>query len=262
MVLLGLSSGVLLGGCGKVLPGEYRLILPGLPPLWQAILGKPRWRLEWINPAGMAERFEGPEEAIPPLALPEEWPNPVLAYPYWPEWDLSPGVLRPAGAIFPFDVESGARLRLSWEAGVEAGFYFELARAAARSTAAARSPDRFNWPRFRALLAGEDIPQQVRADPWLVDWAALAVRTVETGWDRRRVRLPETASLDLVIPHDGPWVGSSPFAAVENWDAGQSVTLEAGGNIDTYLSSGGMLRYGRGAWMWIPWPAPLFPGYF
>jgi hypothetical protein len=177
--------------------------------------------------------------------------------------------MRPAGAILPFDAESGARLRLSWEAGVDAWLYFELVRAVSAVTTAAagdeaatggeavakaagRSPDRFDWPRFRALLHSEDIGEPIRADPWRADWETLAARTVASGWDRRRIRLPETAPLTLVIPHDGPWIGSSPFADTENWEAGEQVTLEAGKNIDTYLSSGGMLRYAKGAWMWIP----------
>jgi hypothetical protein len=255
-----------LTACGKpLIPGAYPVILPDLPPSWEELLGPPQWRLEWIDPTGRPRRFEGPPADIPAPDLLQEWVNPVLAYPFWPEREILPGLMRPAGALFPLDVE-GSALRLSWEAAPDAWFYQALQAAFGAAAAAAeeaavmgaavveaavveaaargtsRRPEYFDWPRFRELRQGPDIPPEIREDPWLADWKAVAVQTVQSGFDRRRIRLPEPAELWVRLPGDGPWVGNSPFAAARPWAAGERVNLEAVAGIRAYLSPGGILR--------------------
>ena len=102
-------------------------VLPELPRHWKEILGEPRWRLEWIGGEGSWLEWEGNREA-PEFSLSQEWTSPVLAWPFWPARDLLPGMMRPAGALFPWDA-AGDRLKLSWEGGPVALFWKELAQA-------------------------------------------------------------------------------------------------------------------------------------
>jgi hypothetical protein len=246
---------VLISCKGPIISPSYRIVLPALPLAWEMVLGPPLWRLEWLAPDGRLRSREGPEAALPEADLPAEWASPVLAYPFWPDRGLLPGCMRPAGAIAPFDAE-GSGLRLSWEAGPEAWFYRALAQGAAAAGSLpsdGRSPDRFNWPRFRDLLRNGDIPPEIRADPWLADWEDIAVYTVQSGFDRRRVKARPREPAAIIIPCPGPWAGASPFTEIRLWEAGETVRVEATVDADTLVSPGGVLRYNRDGVVWIPW---------
>ncbi|MDR2070757.1 MAG: hypothetical protein LBP81_05000 [Treponema sp.] len=240
-----------------VIPSSYRMVLPALPPAWEAILGPPWWRIEWFGPDGRLCSDEGPASGFPEVSLPAEWASPVLAYPFWPGLGLSPGRMRPAGALAPFDVQRG-ELLLTWEAGPEARFYRSLAAAvfsggSLSGTAAERRPDRFDWPRFRNLLRSGDVPPEIRSDPWLADWDRIAAKTVQSGFDRRRIQARSREPLGVSVPWPGPWAGSSPFEEVRHWEAGETVTVEAAAEADTLISPGGMLRYNVNGTIRIPW---------
>jgi hypothetical protein len=256
-----ISPVLILAACGDpAIPPAFRLDLPDLPPAWEAVLGPPHWKIEWFTPDGRLRSREGSAGALPEVEIAAEWASPVLAYPFWPEHGLLPGVMRPAGAIAPFDAD-GPRLRLSWEAGPEARFYRALASALSVEAASAgglsaavekRRPDRFDWPRFRDLLRNGDIPPEIRADPWLADWDAAAARTVQSGFDRRRIQPRPREPINLEVPWPGPWAGSSPFAEIRHWKAGETVTVDAGEEADTLVSPGGVLRYNRDGVIRIP----------
>ncbi|MDR2741691.1 MAG: hypothetical protein LBB98_06000 [Treponema sp.] len=255
--LLPLSLAFAFFACREpVIPPSCRIVLPALPPAWEAILGPTRWRVEWFNPDGHLRSGEGPASTLPEADLPAEWASPVLAYPFWPERGLAPGFMRPAGAIAPFDIENG-RIILTWEAGPEAWFYRALTAAYNAAelpvAAAGRRPDRLDWPRFRTLLRSGDIPPEIREDPWLADWDTIAEKTVQSGFDRRRIRARSFEPLIMSVPWPGPWAGSSPFAEVRLWEAGETVTVEAVTEADTLISSGGMLRYNSKGAIRVPW---------
>jgi len=241
---------ILLAACGSG-PGRsaYRPHLPVIPGCWQEILGEPHWRLEWIGEEGVWKDWEGPAGSEPPLLSPVvEWTTPVLAWPFWPEAGLSPGVMRPGGALFPWDARDGS-LRLSWEGGVDAVFWKELA-AADRSSEASqgRLPWYFDWQRFRKLLESGDVPDELRRDPWLADWREIAGKTVESGFDRRRIvsrRLTEVAVPGL----DGSWVGASPFTPPLEAPPGGPLVLMAAAAPDTWVSLTGVLRCSTLGWV-------------
>jgi len=186
-----------------------------------------------------------PEKGSAAIYLPGTMATPVLALPFWPEKGIAPGIFRPAGAIFPFDV-SGNRLILSWQGGVDAIFFMELARAT-NSPSGARLPWNFNWPRFRRLFDDPALNAEIRADPWLADWPSIATRTVQSGFDRRRL-VPE-ARTNLELPLDpGPWVGSSPFATPLAFEA--KPIFPTRGTADTWVSARGILRANTETWLW------------
>ena len=229
---------------------SYRPALPELPEHWKEIPGQPCWRLEWIDGNGKWREWEGKSEA-PDLHLGQEWTSPVLAWPFWPAMDLLPGYMRPAGALFPWDVSSG-NLILSWEGGVEAFFWKELAHAE-KSTAGAegRLPWYFDWPRFRELLATGNIPENVRLDPWLPDWKSIAQRTVKSGFDRRRI--VSRTFTGIVIPGlDGRWAGSSPFAPPLDVPEGCQLYIKASDTPDVWVSREGILKCSTSGWVLVP----------
>jgi hypothetical protein len=243
---------VLMAGCSDGLnQASYRPLLPALPPYWQEILGEPHWRLEWLGKEGAwQEREAPPGSALPAIPLIGEWTTPVLAWPFWPERNLAPGVMKPSGALFPWDA-SGGELKLSWVGGVDAVFWKELALAD-RSTPAAdgRLAWYFDWPRFRRLFEGDNIPEAIRQDPWLADWRDIGRRTVQSGFDRRRI-VARTFS-ELAIPGlDGYWIGSSPFSKPLEGAPGGHLLLNVTDAPDTWVSSGAVLRCSTAGWVLV-----------
>jgi hypothetical protein len=245
MILLCLTA--LFSACtASPLPPSYRPCLPALPSAWKTLLGEPNWRLEWINGDGGKKMWEGGTRP-PELSLIQEWSSPVIAWPYWPEKGLFPGEMKPAGAIFPWDV-SGGDIILSWPAGVDAFFWRELAagdRGVSKGTP--RVPWYFDWERFRELMQSADLAEAVRADPWKADWRTIAKKTLESGFNRSRlVPYPVT---DIVIPHlGGLWIGASPFSLPLDFPSCGPMSLPAGERVETWVSAAGVLRCGAEAW--------------
>ena len=240
---------VLLACCDDgPIPSSCRPVMPELPRHWKEILGEPNWHLEWIGEDGSWEKWDAsPGTEVPGLSLPVEWTTPVLAWPFWPALDLPPGVMCPAGALFPWDGRD--RLALSWRGGVDAFLWKELASAErATDAAGGRLPWYFDWPRFRELMESENVPAAVRGDPWLADWEAVAAKTVQSGFDRRRI-VSHKFSL-LAIPNlDGRWAASSPFAPPVEASGDGLLVLNVSANVDTWVSSDGILKCSTSGWV-------------
>jgi hypothetical protein len=234
-----------LAGCREAFPTRYSLELPQVPETWVSLLGKPWWRIEWVTSGGERRKCDiapwGQIEIEPPLT----WTNAVIAWPWWPEHSLIPGFFRPAGCLFPYDTGSGT-LRLSWEAGPDAVFYWEMAYANGGN--ALRVPSNFDWPRFRELFKTDALNEAVRNDPWLANWRYIAEKTVESGFDRRRL-VPE-ASVSLNIPvSGGPWYGTSPFSEPLSFSRGENPLFPVRPGVNVWVSSEGILRCNGKAWV-------------
>ena len=232
-------------GCGESLvDSRYLLVLPKLPDSWETILGSPHWQLEWINDTGNKEtRIVQDNQEI---TLPQTWASAVAALPFWPEKNIGPGLFKPAGAIFPHDV-SGKTLILSWQGGVDAFLFGEFAKIAGES-AASRMPWNFNWPRFRLLFDDPALNAEVRADPWLADWSSIAERTVQSGFDRRRLVPEDRSSLSIPVA-PGPWISTSPFAAPLFFEGTPIFPVKTA--ADTWVSAEGLLRCNSETWIFI-----------
>jgi hypothetical protein len=246
------SAGTLVS-CGSPLEEGSYALFPRNPPLQAGLLGEPHWRLEWYDAAGNIAYAElyGQDGAEMDIFLP--WPSPVLAWPYWPEREIVPGLFYPAGGIYPFDV-SGETLALSWEGGVEANFYRELALAQGTSGAKAeRAPRYFDWPRFRTLLR-ESSAEELQGDPWLADWKGIAESTARSGFRRTLIKRESRTVTGVLIPHDGPWLGASPFREAENWEEGQEMLLALSSRPEIYVCPGGILSLSAAVRLWKPFP--------
>ena len=235
-------------GCGEsLLDSRYALELPELPDAWEAVLGSPSWQVEWVSDKGRKERIT--VQGSTAIFLPQTWASAVLALPFWPEKGIGPGIFRPAGAIFPFDA-SGGTLVLSWQGGIDAYLFWELAQIAGNGGAAGiRMPHNFNWPRFRGLFADPSLNADVRADPWLADWNNIAARIVQSGFDRRRL-VPEARTSLQVPVGPGPWVGTSPFTAPLLFEGIPAFPVRQA--ADTWVSSEGILRCNTETWILLP----------
>ncbi|MDR0452098.1 MAG: hypothetical protein LBH15_03565 [Treponema sp.] len=266
-----LLAGILLASCAEpVIAPAYRVNFPEPPAVWTDALGPPSWELLWVDGNGALRNARYPEGAEPRVGLAQGRAAPILARPFWPAaapaggragGGLQSGLMKSAGAIFPFDAD-GDSVRLSWEGGVAAEFYLALAKAClareagaagGASASARRRPEWFNWPRFRALLRSESVPEDLREDPWLADWDALAARTVESGWNSSRIRAAERVPLVVLVPADGPWFGASPFAPVRSWKAGERTELLARETPELLLSPSGYLKYTESDYVWHEW---------
>jgi hypothetical protein len=258
-----LGAGLFLHGCGENLSdSQYTLELPELPAVWEAILGSPYWRIEWLNVSGRKESMTVRGNRGVEISLPPTWVSAVSAMPFWPDRELGPGIFRPAGAIFPFDV-SGKNLVLSWQGGVDANLYWEFVKVAGEAgqesppdeaepverAAVSRLPWNFNWPRFRLLFDDPSLNAEIRADPWLADWSGIAAKIAQSGFDKRRL-VPEARS-DREIPvNPGPWIGASPFADPLFFEAVPVFPVRP--TADTWVSAEGILRCNTETWILLP----------
>jgi len=239
MVLL-LAGIIFAGSCRDITPSSYSLNLPELPEHWVSLLGKPQWRIEWVDPDGNKQTADHiPGE----IEIPNTWANPVTAWPHWPKHNLIPGFFKPAGALFPFDAKDNC-LNLTWEAGVDTVFYWELANANEGNYS--RLPANFNWLRFRELFTAEILSEAVCKDPWLVDWRSAAEKTVSNNFDRRRLVPEKTESAAFDVP-ECPWYGTSPFAQPIFF------VFPVRSGINVWISSEGILRVNGDVSIFIEW---------
>jgi len=245
----------LLTGCKDVqqIHSSYKPVLPVLPDDWIEILGEAHWRMEWIGEEGAWHEWEGNHDADPPsLDLIQNWTTPVLAWPFWPELGLSPGVMRPSGALFPWDTY-GKELVLGWKGGVDAVFWKELAAVGIQETSQnERLPWLFDWPRFREMMAEGDIGDAVKRDPWLVDWKEVGRKTVESGFDRRRIKAMKSTEVEVNLP-EGRWLSSSPFAPVLEASGEKPLVLEVTDSVGVWVSSEGILKVSTSGWIFRAW---------
>ena len=252
---------VMLFSCDSSLTGSrYSLNFPDLPPVWALVLPPPHWRIEWQNSDGKSETLIINSGRNPEISLPNTFTSAVLAWPYWPEKGIEPGIFMPAGALFPFDIQ-GTDLSLSWKGGIDVIFYRELEKVGnsgpGTSSSVPRLPLYFNWPRFRELFSDPTVNSEVRGDPWLADWPQIAEKTWQTGFDKRRL-VPQARN-ELAIPGldtnaaPGPWIGVSPFAAPLYFDATPvfPVRTTVPGTVDIWVSARGILHCSPKAWIFF-----------
>ena len=256
-----------MAGCrSPIMPSSYTLELPEIPRHWSEVLGRPCWRLEWKNRDGSTGRafYDGGPYTV---NVPPEWPVPFLAWPFWPEREggpNEPGMFRPAGALYPFDVDKNS-LRLTWGGGVDAFFYRALEEAAAAAAAASaaasatspsgtvnplRQPGFFDWPRFRAVM-DSGAPPEIHADPWLVSWKTAAEKTIASSFRTSYIKAEERSVREITLPSGGPWIAASPFRPAEDWQAGECVQLALGITPEVWVCPGGMMVLSKDAQLWV-----------
>jgi hypothetical protein len=246
------------------LTAAYTLKLPELPCAWEIIPGQLYWKIEWQDPDGVPMSLEICNGEKPDISLPGTYTSAVIAWPYWPELAIGSGVFKPAGALFPFDVQ-GTSLHLSYRGGVDAILYRELGIASSEyppaKTSVPRFPWLFNWPRFRELYNDPGVNAQFRSDPWLVDFSSIAQKIWLSGFDKRRF-VPYARQGKRIPVSAGTYIGTSPFMEplvfndtpvfpVRSPEIGSGNTGSF--PIDTWVNIEGILRCNADTWVFTKW---------
>jgi hypothetical protein len=243
VLIAGLSS------CEGIVDHPYRLVMPDLPPAWQAILGGAYWRIEWIDDAGILQTTDAPSTAK--VTVINDAASPVLAYPYWPERNLQPGDMKPAGAIFPWDVR-GDSIELSWRGGVDAVLWRELSRTGN----AKRDGASFNWKRWREAWNDGSFPDAAVRDPWLCDWESIAAKIAASGFDKRRIVVVNYPLLSVSGETcKDVWYGSSPFDTGTSAAPDEPLLLPVRHHVSVVFSVTGIIRYSASGvlpFLWDP----------
>jgi hypothetical protein len=236
-ILMSLTAGLIM--CGGVIDRPYRLVMPDPPSAWQVIPGDAHWHIEWIDDAGMVQTAEVPPHGDFAVTVVNDRASPVLAYPYWPKRRLNPGDMKPAGALFPWDVHGG-KIVLSWRGGVDAVFWRELSRAGNIK----REAVSFNWKRWREAWDDGSFPAAVVLDPWLCDWESIARKTAASGFDKRRIIVVNYPKLTLSgETWQGVWYGPSPFDKGTVAGQDEPLSLPLGPNVSIAFGNAGLIRY-------------------
>jgi hypothetical protein len=79
---------------------------------------------------------------------------------------------------------------------------------------------------------------------------------VESGFDRRRIRAASRTQIKVSGP-SAVWIGISPFAIPIINLLDEPLVIQVGQEPETWVSTNGLIRCHRGAWVYIPWPDPL-----
>jgi hypothetical protein len=239
-----------LTACDGIAGRSYRLVLPDLPPAWQALLGDAHWSVEWIDDTGMVQTAElSPLQRDFGVTVVNDASSPILACPYWPERRLRPGDMKPAGALFPWDVRDGA-IVLSWRGGVDAFFWRGLSRAGNDK----REAVSFNWKRWREAWNDGSFPPAAVLDPWRCDWESIAAKIAASGFDKRRIIVVNYPLLLLSGEiWQGTWYGPSPFDTGTSAAPGEPLLLPLVPPAATVFGDAGLVRYSAEGVLLCPW---------
>jgi hypothetical protein len=260
-------AALLLNSCESVNPDSYTFVLPNFAELsliedgapcgdaWPLLLGSPCWHLEWTDSGGnfmQVEISKGSSALLDGLTVLQEQPSAIIAYPYWPDKKIMRGVVKPAGAIFPYD-SIGAKIYITWQGGIDANFYREINNTQNEK----RLAYKFDWVRFRKLFSENTLSVDVCADPWLADWHQIAERTAASGFDKRRIKNAQLKTRYVVVPEDGPWLSCSPFAKAKIWQKDDLVKIEVRENsagsadIENYFCPLGTIHINNKIYTWL-----------
>jgi hypothetical protein len=236
-----------LTGCGDRISSVFTLELPEALDAWE-ILGEPYWRIEYFDSDGQKQSKDILPGTIPEVEIPVTWTNPVAAYPWWPDYNLIPGLFKPAGGLFPHDISSN-RLLLTWKAGIDAIFFFELAYA--NSQEIKKIPSNFDWIRFRELFEGGELNEAICKDPWLVNWRSVAIKTISGNFDRRRLVPQDTEAVRIQLSASR-WYGTSPFSEPLVFTEDGTLVFMANSGVNVWVSGEGILRSNGKTWFFTP----------
>jgi hypothetical protein len=184
---------------------EVRVLLPAPPVHWQIAFPRLAFSVKARDSRGSQQEVivQDWRHAVQ-IECARALNEPILAWPFVgdgaPPAGVCPGVLRPAGGLFPLclrDFDGAVVVELTWEGGASA-------LVVDRVAAAGGDVSRFNAARLCAYL-------QKEADPWLVDLDSVAQKIAQgdfTAWDIDP--LPARDARASVGP--GSWFLESPFA--------------------------------------------------
>lgn len=199
-------------GHGSLDVHPLTLSLPELPPSWAAAGGL-MFRIEWRDGEGVLQGTLAPPGSSLEVELARGVAQEVLAVAF-----VQGRELRPAGARYPADLDSGpdgglgkARLPLGWKGGW-------LASLSRRLASGGYDPESFNLAHLKAVLDAADM------DPWLLEPGEAARRLIAGTF--RSSLLSEAKRFAVGLPGTGPWLAESALAPQPRHAADGSWTVD------------------------------------
>ncbi len=187
---------------------QYSLKLPEIGNLAEQVWGPITWKLDIISAEGRRQEIiDGGGEHI--IVIAASTSTVFFARPHSAGAVQGPSLSLPAGGIYPSSLQGG-KIVLDWPGGILAQLFVEMT---AREHKDGRRAKDFNWPRFHSLLEEGIGDNSLPEDLWAVDWGLFAQKTLDSGFDRRRIKAEaKTWSLNIGAAGDaGPWLSDSPF---------------------------------------------------
>jgi hypothetical protein len=186
---------------------DLTVVLPALPAHWRAAFPDLKLAVVLTDPSGKERRVTGiAGDSTLSIACPKRTNTPILAWPLSSRDGIrgpgEPGYLRPAGALYPLSLDSGAAgptLMITWEQG-------PLAVLMSRLAAAGRDVSLFNAERLDSYL-------RKHPDPWMLDLDAMAQRIADGSFTAYDIDCLPTRDIRFA-PGPGTWFFESPFAGI------------------------------------------------
>lgn len=225
---------------------DILIVPPPLSSLEASLWGPVSWELEWVSIRGI-EHCQVPSGGLVVQLAADE----VCGFSLRPCSDRSTGMPTPlslpAGGLYPHDVRKG-RLETDWVGGLAVNFFLELLR---RERAGGRRAAAFNWPLFREVLEKGIEEGLLPEDPWCMDLGTVAAKTLDTGFDRRRL-VASGPSRSVVLPQAlSGWLSDSPFMRSQGQQGGESVELGTS-SVRFFVSDSALFHTGVGGSLLIP----------
>lgn len=206
------------------------LVLPGLPLSWAGAEGL-RFRVEWRDGGGVRHGALAAPGSSLEVELARGVAQEVLAFPVCRGREL-----RPAGARYPADLDSGpdgglglACLPLGWKGGW-------IASLSRRLASGGYDPEGFNLGRLTAILEGGEM------DPWLLEPGEAAGRLVSGTF--RFSLFPDPPRFPVALPGPGPWLAESALAPQPRPVADGSWIADLPEGVSIVLGPDGILAIG------------------
>lgn len=210
-----------LSSCDVVQPFFCHSLVVAMPPTPEAWRGMPSLTYEvlWSDEFGETRSaYTGPGDEVR-IKVRRGQRQVVIAYPLFRGERL-----RPAGALYPFDVEAlSGRFPSSrpdvLRLGFSSGYSAETALCLEKS-----GHDPWAYPLERLHHAWED----KGVDPWLVSPARIAEALADGVF---RVSLFSLSTESVTLPSDSLWWPESPLAKIESSEYAQTAALAEGVSI-------------------------------
>ncbi len=189
--------------CALGSAARVRLRLPVLPGHWKEAFPGLTFLVVFPDPSGRTVTAAGAQDQV--IGCSKAGNTPILAYPAGvageDEQGVPPGLLRPAGALYPLDLDQESTeptISLTWEDG-------PLALLVSRLQAVGMEVALLNAGRLRDRL-------RLERDPWDLDLEAIAQELARGSFSAWDIDPLADRAVELRVGQ-GTWFLESPFAS-------------------------------------------------
>jgi hypothetical protein len=204
---------LVLAACGRFGPlAELSVVIPEPPEAWARAFPDLTFVLTFPDCSGKGQSLTVGDPSQPVgIACPKLGNTPILAY---PDADLAAGLLRPAGGLYPVDLQDLGgvpRLELSWRGGC-------LALIFARLSQRGLDTSRINSRRLAQYI-------DRHPDPWVLDLDGVVEKLILDDFSAYDIE-PLSARDVSMCPGAGEWFLESPLIPPSKLADGEVLALK------------------------------------